>query len=412
MGYKRRRGAVHKADAQPVAISTSKEDRRIRNLRQTKPVVSKKVKMFPNELLSPIEQLPLELIETIFLYSMEVSFPLASPLIGRALSSSWLLNQVAKRADQLSVSAFKRVLAARFCTPQYFNTNNLAFIGWRQSFARSCHEKFSPANLQGLRTKTGELYEMIKDFETIMPPARFTHTNWTADMLEMWVNLESVRNFQAYVVEEQDLPRMLGFAAVGTRKDQMTAWINQAALEAIKRNDYLAIVHILRTPCRRMLGDEVPGITSCVDLPQPGYTLPATMLRHAIIEHGCDLRMVLLLLTAQMVYSPRDNANLKAWVYDPVVYRWAESNGAGGRVILYLFKIINEWLLASTPRVEQNAPVFLPKQMKGLFSQVLDGSSNDHLSSEVKAAIQQAYEDYEWHSRVCWGLGNQLALPI
>jgi hypothetical protein len=289
-------------------LSTQKQQRKIRKTKQA-------VAAMPT-----LQGLPLELLEIVFLYSMNTALPRCSPTLGRKLSSSTVimdftmqaffhtLDHQTCRRDRVKTSDPKLqsdLLACRFFTWDFF----LKYVEHAQGAIIKMRGKAwenTGVELPGLRNFDGLLpFQFIQVTylgfaEGFYVPEKVLHGPWStqkANLLYVLVSLNGEIDWAGSLSGE-------------TAKSGMR--------EAIKEGNEHAVAALAV-----LLG--VPKL------------ITTEMLRYAVLQCGCNINVVRhLLFNAQILarYSLMDALDF----HDPKLWAWAEANDEKGVVVKKMLK--------------------------------------------------------------------------
>jgi hypothetical protein len=243
-----------------------------------------------------LQGLPQELLEIIFLYSMNISLPRASPDLGRKLSHRYICIKYTMRtfmdiehADTSTFHAQSELMKSRFFTWPFFLSYVKAahdvLVTQRPKWHTvgvpdvSCFTPLWPFRFTQLRYLgfAGQFYI----------PEKLLHGPWTRDkasLLYVLVAFNGEINWSGSVAGET--------AKAGLQ-------------EAVKEGNELAVAALsVLLGIQRMIGTEV--------------------LRSAVMECGCDVNIVRhLVYNAQILHrGHQDKAMLD--FHDPLLWRWAE----------------------------------------------------------------------------------------
>jgi hypothetical protein len=253
---------------------------------------------------SLLERLPLEILVRIFIGSMEISFVQCSNLIGKALSSPWVISQFVDRLYLVSSPELKRVMSCRFFTPTWWATNRIAF-----DFGVGIYD---------------ENYEerLMLEF-----PGTLMASPWTDEKVRMWMAFKDM----TYDWSFYNSPLYHPYALAGLR---------QAIVE---KNSYM-VWNLLRPdlgwskPHPGMSLEEMKSLEIEPPRWEPCCLLiPQEIVRYAIMECDCVPDIVSILLV-QGLYDRGNGKEQGCWTgtrrlldyYDAQLWAWAEQNGRKG----------------------------------------------------------------------------------
>lgn len=261
--------------------------------------------------LSSIEQLPLEILETIFTYAPNIALPLCNRGLGRALAnekmfmvcaSAWLVYQGRVEAESPStheseaIKQANQVLAARWMTWPRFQRVVGAIISETARASEADDEvapqfDFDRPYLQPIPTS-------LKLGPDLQIPSKLLHGPWSTDKSKFLSCL-------CFLELKVDWDRSLA-------GEVATAGLE----EAIIARDRRAVI--------ALLSDHV------LVLPTPD------MFRRAIMDHGCDQTIVFHLLLACIRAKARESnghvayGTLKVNPLDSVIWAWLKRFEGGG----------------------------------------------------------------------------------
>ncbi|KAK3687041.1 hypothetical protein LTR37_019203 [Vermiconidia calcicola] len=242
--------------------------------------------------LSRLEQLPTEVLNTIFELSANVDLPLASPQIALQLGSRHLYHQlttkvlhsvlrssVLRSSDIMStdLSAATRLMNSKFFTWSFFQSWSL--------------EEFRRLELQGVweekeNRHTNCAWCMLQPHDDLLPPRKLLRSPFTADKVE----------FLAFLLSSRLEPYQLDPFYTELAKEGLHQAVSQGA------GDHLSLFWEL-------------GLQPDIEL-----------LRQAVIDSGCDKSTVRKLVTrAAGLPEPNDVDFL-----DPALWSWAEKARTAG----------------------------------------------------------------------------------
>jgi hypothetical protein len=267
-----------------------------------------------------LQGLPLELLEIVFLYSMNTALPRCSPTLGRKLSSSTVimdftmqaffhtLDHQTCRRDRVKTSDPKLqsdLLACRFFTWDFF-----------LKYVERAHEAM--IELRGKAwEKTGVEVPGVREFDGLWPfqftkitylgfaegfyvPEKVLHGPWSKEKANLLYVLVSMNG-------EID---WAGSLSGETAKSGMR--------EAIKEGSEHAVAGLA----------VLLGVSKLIT---------TEMLRYAVIQCGCNINIIRhLLFNAQILV--RDTSKDTLDLYDPKLWAWAEANGKKGDVLKGMLK--------------------------------------------------------------------------
>jgi hypothetical protein len=267
-----------------------------------------------------LQGLPQELLEMIFLYSMNTALPRSSPSLGRKLSSRAVTLEFTMRVffhtvdhetnyrDRKKTSdpvAQSDVLSCRFFTWDFF----LAYV-------QKAHDTM--VTLRGKAwERTGVEVPGVRHFEGLWPfkfttipylsfaegfhiPERLLHRPWAHDkasLLYVLVSLNGEIDWKGSMAGEA--------AKLGIR-------------EAIKEKNEQAVAALA----------VLLGVPKAID---------TSMLRYAVIDCGCDVNIVRHLLFNAQILAQETSKDLLNFL-DTRLWAWADANGSKGEVLKHMLR--------------------------------------------------------------------------
>ncbi|KAH7116770.1 hypothetical protein B0J11DRAFT_537515 [Dendryphion nanum] len=319
-GRKRNRTQVSTTQSQisakrPCTSQTSKQLQLSQSRKKLKPKVV--ISAMPT-----LQGIPQEILEIIFLYSMNVSLPRASPDLGRKLSSRAVCMEFTlrtffgsvnyRKAHKLKRSYLRcqeegsEILQSELLTCRFFTWS--FFL----DYVQKAHDAL--ANLRGKAWKSaGVRVPCVEAFDGLWPfkytkinylgiaegfriPEKLLHGPWTeekASLLYVLVSLSGEIDWEGSLAGE-------------------TA--TQGLKEAIEEGDERAVAAL-----SVLLG--VAG------------TITTDLIRFAVLECGCRLSILRhLLFNAQILYGKTENQSLD--FHDPALWQWADQDEHGMGAIL------------------------------------------------------------------------------
>ncbi|KAF2277641.1 uncharacterized protein EI97DRAFT_416719 [Westerdykella ornata] len=279
-----------------------------------------------------LQGLPPEILDIIFLESMNISLPRASPDLGRKLSSKTTCMEFAMRCFFETVDLNKefegyvedwpadpvlqsQLLASRFFTWEFFveyfqKSHGVVFRLFDHIRHASSHDVLP--NFQDLFTVDDPHPRCIKRATSpiglgsfsydVLIPEKLLHGPWTPDktkLLYVLVTLECTIDWN-------------GSTAGETAKEGL--------LEAIAEGDERAVAAL--------------SVLLLVDGP-----LNTDYLRYAVTECGCNFTILRPLLCSELI--SRTVAKGAMDLYDPTIWRWADCEGAENGKGTFLKKILS-----------------------------------------------------------------------
>jgi large subunit ribosomal protein L14e len=258
-----------------------------------------------------LQGLPQELLEIVFLHSMNISLPRASPDLGRKLSSKWVCMEYTMRTFFHTVEhktpirqEVGEITSDKDVQSELLNCN---FYTW--PFFLSYVEKAHAAIVQ-LRgkawEKTGVAVPGIRHFDGLWPfkfrkidylgfaegfrvPEKLLHGPWSEEKSSLLYVLVSLSG-------EIDWTESM---AGETAKEGMAQAVEEGNERAV------AALSVLL------------GVANAIT---------TEMLRHAVVDCGCDFKILRhLLFNAQILYKDSSPGVLD--LHDPVLWQWADGDG-------------------------------------------------------------------------------------
>jgi hypothetical protein len=263
--------------------------------------------------LSRLEELPNEMIQAIFVDSGNLDLPLASRAIAAQLSGQQLqweltlrtLAPIIHRADDAAATSCELALAARLLNSRFMTWHS--FRQWLlhqavQSDADHIVDPpFQPEPRDNEVSQYADIWTSLRLSPGFMPPAKVLRGPWTEDAVQF------LRVFSLY---PGGCTSPLDGIAAEVAYDGLSSAVQHASTEAIS---LLRNLHI-----------------------QPDQEL----LRKAVIDYGCDRKIVLYLLqwcvtellrwTAGPVNRETYHPRIVIDFLDPVLWAWAEKASAAG----------------------------------------------------------------------------------
>ena len=256
-----------------------------------------------------LQGLPQELLEIIFLYSMNISLPRASPDLGWKLSSKAVCMDFCMHHFFWTVDHKSPIRSRSITSDPSIQSNILSckFYDWSffLSYVQKAHDAFK--KLRGKAwAKTGVTVPDATWFDGLWPykytkitylslaegfqiPEKLLHGPWTSsktNLLYAFVSLHGEIDWEGSMAGET--------AKIGIK-------------EAISDGNERAVAALA------VLLGTAKAITT-------------TMVRYAVMEGGCDKNIMRhLLFNAQILYreTPPETLHL----YDPLLWRWADGEG-------------------------------------------------------------------------------------
>ncbi|KAK3690601.1 hypothetical protein LTR37_019097 [Vermiconidia calcicola] len=248
--------------------------------------------------LSRLEQLPTEVLQTIFELSANVDLPLASPQLALQLGSRHLYHQlttkvlhsvlrssVLRSSDVTSsdLSAAMRLMNSKFFTWSFFQSWLLEEFR-RFELQGVWEEKVS--NAIGENRHTNCAWRMLQPHDDLLPPRKLLRSPFTADKVE----------FLAFLLSSRLEPYRLDPFYTELAKEGLHQAVSQGA------GNHLSLFWDL-------------GI-------QPDTEL----LRQAVIDTGCDKSTVRKLVTRAAGLPEQNDVDF----LDPALWSWAEKARTAG----------------------------------------------------------------------------------
>ncbi|KAF2830031.1 hypothetical protein CC86DRAFT_444061 [Ophiobolus disseminans] len=282
---------------------------------RSKRLLKSKKKKDTTPAMPTLQGLPQELLEMIFLHSMNIALPQSSPSLGRRLSSRAVILEFTMRSffrtvDHTTVHRDRKktseptlqseLLACRFFTWDFF----LAYV-------QRAHDAM--IKLRGKAwEKTGVEVKGVKEFDGLWPfqftkipylgfaegfhvPEKLLHGPWTtgkSSLLYVLVSLNGEIDWKGSLSGEM--------AKIGMR-------------EAIREGSEHAVA----------------SLAVLLGVPR---AITTDMLRYAVVKCGCDINILRhLLFNAQIL--ARDTSKDVLDFHDPKLWAWAEVHGEKGEVL-------------------------------------------------------------------------------
>ncbi|KAF2262398.1 hypothetical protein CC78DRAFT_534890 [Lojkania enalia] len=314
-GKKRKLGAiVHSQDS---SSPSSSKQLRISTPKLKKLVSSRRQHM---SAMPTLQGLPQELLELIFIYSMNINLPRASPYLGRKLSSKTICMEfcmqsffktvdhktnIRNRTITSDPSLQSDLLTCRFFTYPFF-----------LKYVNKAHDAVSEMRGKAWR-ETGVAVPDASYFDGLWPfkftkitflsfaegfriPEKLLHGPWTTD-----------KSFLLYVL-----------VSLGGEIDWEASMAGEIAIsglkEAIREGDEHAVAAL------SVMVGWAKAITT-------------EAIQYAVINCGCDIKILRhLLFNAQILYSstPRSTLNL----HDPILWRWTDEHPDKGVLLKDMLK--------------------------------------------------------------------------
>lgn len=254
-----------------------------------------------------LQGLPQELLEIVFLYSMNISLPRASHDLGRKLSSRTVCLEFCVRAFFDTVEHKAPIRTRKITSDPIFQSEILTckFYNWAffLAYVQKAYDAYRA--LRG-RIWAGVTVPDVTCFDGLWPfrfakitylsfaedfqiPEKLLHGPWTQDKASLLYVLVSLNG-------EIDWE---GSMAGETAKEGLKEAISEGNEHAV------AALSVLLGVARAITTD---------------------MLRYAVIDGGCDMNIIRhLLFNVQILYrdTSRDTLNL----YDPILWQWADNEG-------------------------------------------------------------------------------------
>ncbi|KAL1606641.1 hypothetical protein SLS60_004047 [Paraconiothyrium brasiliense] len=319
---KRKRPGTAITNLQKALEASSSQSKRLRPSQK-----SLKLKKNTETAMPSLQGLPQELLEMIFLYSMNISLPRASPMLGRKLSSKAVVMEFVLRSFYNTVdhqSNYRdrevtsdpviqsQLLACRFFTWDFFR----AYVAKaHSSYIQQRGDMWKDASAQPLGV---EAFDGLWPFkfmkvtylgfaEGFHIPEKVLRGPWTTDKASLLYVLVSVNG-------EVDW------------EGSMAGEIAKAGLgQAIRENNERAVAALA----------VLLGVVQMIS---------TSILRQAVIECGCNLNIVRqLLFNAQLLHQnlPKDSLDF----YDPALWRWADAHEGKGVLLKDLLRKADKFSL-------------------------------------------------------------------
>ncbi|KAL5422929.1 hypothetical protein PMIN04_004337 [Paraphaeosphaeria minitans] len=312
---KRKRPGATKSNLQKALEASASQGKR--------PPISQhpaKSKKIAETAMPTLHGLPVELLEMIFLYSMNISLPRTSPTLGRKLSSYTVIMEFVLRSFYHTVDhknnyrdrevtsdpgIQSQLLACRFFTWDFFR----AYVAKaHSSFIQQRGDIWKDASAQPLGVEALDGLWPFR-FMKIMYlgfakgfyiPEKVLHGPWTDDKASLLYVLVSMSG-------EVDW------------EGSMSGEIAKAGLvEAVNENRERAVAALA----------VVVGVAQMINM---------SVIRQAVMDCGCNLNIVRqLLFNAQILRHdlPKDNVDF----YDPALWRWADAHEGKGALLKDLLR--------------------------------------------------------------------------
>jgi hypothetical protein len=278
---------------------------------------------------SPLERLPLEILVQIFIDSMEISLPQSSVYLAKALSSEWVISQYLTKANTLTVPQINRMMRCRFFNHEWLAINYEEFQ--KHTEKDDSHDSCSCDQ----DNHCGQ--------EILVFPDHLIRSPWTLEKCNLY------RNF-AITREKQKLPRDLSHMSILLRG--LTDAISEQNIPAVLM--LLKSYEIFEDPC------------SISTYPNP---LPHSILRKAIMSHGCDETIVTMLLIYGLHFVGDPTTSPMAINYSDVeLWNWAEMHGEKGSFLIAMMKLMNDISHVQYPlKYWQEFPFHIMKKLRILL---------------------------------------------
>lgn len=272
--------------------------------------------------------LPQELLEMVFLYSMNTSLPRASPLLGRKLSSKAVTMEFVMRSffhtvDHKVTNIRHRnitsdpAIQSELLTFRFFNwTFFLEYVQKAQSaliklrgriWEKASVEIPGPRYFDGLWPYKFTKVSYLSFAEGFRIPEKLLRGPWSSDKSSLLYVLVS---FNGEIDWE-------GSTSGETAR--------QGLIQAITENNERAVAALA----------VLLGVAESID---------TAMIRHAVIACGCNLNILRhLLFNAQILHGTAEKSTLN--FYDPELWRWAETHEGRGVLLKDLLRKADKFSL-------------------------------------------------------------------
>ncbi|TKA48845.1 hypothetical protein B0A54_00921 [Friedmanniomyces endolithicus] len=230
--------------------------------------------------LSEFEQLPVEILQDIFVYCANLDLPLASSALMSKLSSRHMYLRLTKCAVQPVLGFEYKEMP---CAAQLAAATRLfgcRFMTW--DFFRAWLDEDVPFTRPRKTDDYWNAWTSLKPSKFFLPPAKLLHGHWTTEK----ANLLSIFLPEPPTPSPPLTSVLLELAHAG-------------AAQAIAERAHVALRLLLKM----------------------GVHPTTEMLRFAVIDHGCDRRLVEMLFDS--VY-PEEKVAVDIDPLDPALWAWAE----------------------------------------------------------------------------------------
>ncbi|KAF3008863.1 hypothetical protein E8E13_010988 [Curvularia kusanoi] len=307
----------------PIPISAIPSTLSTAEASHSRPPQPKKRKRLPKGTVAAMPTLlglPQELLELIFLYSMNISLPRASPLLGRRLSSRAVTMEYTmrtffhtvdhttnyrdrrKRSDRVLQS---QILACRFFTWTFFlkyvERSHDAMISLRgKAWAKTGVEVPGVRHFEGLWPFKFTMIPYLAFADGFQVPEKLLHGPWDDDKANLLYVLVSMNG-------EID-------------------WEGSMAGETAKQGIREAIAD----------GNEraVAALSTLLGVPKQ---IDTGLLRYAVLDCGCNINIMRHLIFNAQILAQNVSKDVLNFL-DTRLWAWADANGKTGDVLKHMLK--------------------------------------------------------------------------
>ena len=322
------RGKKRKHTPIPIAAtfrsSSAKSTAEAKQVQRHRPKKSKKLHKRTVAAMPTLLGLPQELLEIIFLHSMNLSLPRASPLLGRRLSSQAVTLEYTMRTFFHTVdhttnyrdrkktsdpSLQSELLACRFFTWQFF-----------LKYVDQAHDAM--ITLRGKAwEKTGVEVPGVRQFDGLWP-FRFTTIPYLAFAEGFYIPEKLLHG----PWDEGKVNLMYVLVSLNGEID----WKGSMAGETAKQGICEAIAEENERA--------VAALSTLLGVPRQ---IDTGLLRYAVLECGCNINILRQLLFNAQIMGPQQVSKEVLDFLDTRLWAWADANGEKGDVLKHMLRKAN-----------------------------------------------------------------------
>ncbi|KAF2741199.1 hypothetical protein EJ04DRAFT_117122 [Polyplosphaeria fusca] len=313
-GKKRKPGAIVQPQSSALSSTSLVKRQRTSISRQGK------LKKQAIAAMPTLQGLPQELLEMVFLYSMNINLPRASPDLGRKLSSTAICIEFVMRSFFHTVDHKANITSRTDTSDPKLQSELLAckFFTWSffLNYVNKAHDAL--VKLRGkIKANEGVLDQDAGAFEGLWP-FKFMKIRYLSFAEGFLIPEKLLHGFQT----DDKVNLLYVLVSFGGEIDWQGSMAGENAIQGLKQ---------------AVLDGNERAVAALSVLVGTAKRLSTDTIRHAVVQGGCDVKTLRhLLFNAQILYSntPREILNF----HDPQVWQWAQHNGEKGKLLTGLLK--------------------------------------------------------------------------